>query len=63
TSVDVSDGDVTTKLVAGAKQQPVAAQATALPQTDEKQSASLTVVGLLAAGFSLLGLTKLRKRA
>ncbi|ERO42843.1 hypothetical protein DmLsi_03310 [Lactiplantibacillus plantarum] len=63
TSVDVSDGDATTKLVAGAKQQPVAAQATALPQTDEKQSASLTVVGLLAAGFSLLGLTKLRKRA
>ncbi len=63
TSVDVSDGDVTTKLVAGANQQPVAAQATALPQTDEKQSASLTVVGLLAAGFSLLGLTKLRKRA
>ncbi|KFL89206.1 hypothetical protein CNW10_1530 [Lactiplantibacillus plantarum] len=58
TSVDVSDG----KLVAGAKQQPVAAQATALPQTDEKQSSSLMAVGLLAAGFSLLGLTKLRKR-
>ncbi|MCG0792051.1 cell surface protein precursor, LPXTG-motif cell wall anchor [Lactiplantibacillus plantarum] len=62
TSVDVSDGDATTKLVAGAKQQPVVAQATALPQTDEKQSSSLMAVGLLAAGFSLLGLTKLRKR-
>ncbi|WP_046783515.1 LPXTG cell wall anchor domain-containing protein, partial [Lactiplantibacillus plantarum] len=63
TSADVSDGNATMKLVAGAKQQPAAAKATALPQTDEKQSASLTVVGLLAAGFSLLGLTKLRKRA
>ncbi|WP_072541172.1 CAP domain-containing protein, partial [Lactiplantibacillus plantarum] len=63
TSVDVSDGDVTTKLVAGAKQQPVAAQATALPQTDEKQSSSLMAVGLFAASLALFGLVKPRKHA
>ncbi|KZU44804.1 hypothetical protein Nizo2776_2973 [Lactiplantibacillus plantarum] len=63
TNVDVSDGDATTKLVAGAKQQPVAAQATALPQTDEKQSSSLMAVGLLAVSLALFGLVKPRKHA
>lgn len=42
---------------------PVAAQAAALPQTDEQSDAGLTVLGLLAASVSFFGFSKRRKHA